>query len=103
MDYFIDKEKLWLYPDKFVGMLKEKGLKSDLVTIAYSVEGGFTPIGYKFIGDHLAYMLNGCNKQDLRFDRAVSLIIKAIDAKTKRALGKDYALKNRDALEIVTR
>ncbi|MBI3623721.1 redox-regulated ATPase YchF [Candidatus Pacearchaeota archaeon] len=29
--------------------------------------------------------------------------IKAIDAKTKRALGKDYALKNRDALEIVTR
>ena len=29
--------------------------------------------------------------------------IKAIDARTKRALGKDYALKNRDALEIVTR
>ena len=28
--------------------------------------------------------------------------IKAIDAKTKRALGKEYALKNRDALEIVT-
>ena len=29
--------------------------------------------------------------------------IKAIDARTKRALGKDYELKNRDALEIVTR
>ncbi len=29
--------------------------------------------------------------------------IKAIDAKTKRALGKQYELKNRDALEIVTR
>jgi ribosome-binding ATPase YchF (GTP1/OBG family) len=29
--------------------------------------------------------------------------IKAIDAKTKRALGKDHVLKNRDALEIVTR
>lgn len=29
--------------------------------------------------------------------------IKAIDAKTKRALGKSYELKNRDALEIVTR
>ncbi|MEK6875094.1 MAG: redox-regulated ATPase YchF [Nanoarchaeota archaeon] len=29
--------------------------------------------------------------------------IKAIDAKTKRALGKDYTLKHRDALEIVTR
>ncbi len=29
--------------------------------------------------------------------------IKAIDARTKRALGKDYVLKNRDGLEIVTR
>ena len=29
--------------------------------------------------------------------------IKAIDARTKRALGKNYLLKNRDALEIVTR
>lgn len=29
--------------------------------------------------------------------------IKAIDARTKKALGKDHALKNRDALEIVTR
>ena len=29
--------------------------------------------------------------------------IKAIDARTKRALGKNYVLKNRDALEIVTR
>jgi hypothetical protein len=29
--------------------------------------------------------------------------IKAIDARTKRVLGKDYLLKNRDALEIVTR
>ena len=29
--------------------------------------------------------------------------IKAIDARTKRALGKSYLLKNRDALEIITR
>ncbi len=29
--------------------------------------------------------------------------IKAIDARTKRALGKNHVLKNRDALEIVTR
>jgi ribosome-binding ATPase YchF (GTP1/OBG family) len=29
--------------------------------------------------------------------------IKAIDARSKRALGKDHALKNRDALEIVTK
>lgn len=29
--------------------------------------------------------------------------IKAIDAKTKRALGKDYELQHRDAIEIITR
>ena len=29
--------------------------------------------------------------------------VKAIDARTKRALGKDHELKNRDALEIVTK
>jgi len=29
--------------------------------------------------------------------------IKAINAKTKMALGKDYKLRNRDALEIITR
>ena len=29
--------------------------------------------------------------------------IKAIDARTKRALGKDYELKHRDALEIITK
>ncbi|MEK6906375.1 MAG: redox-regulated ATPase YchF [Nanoarchaeota archaeon] len=29
--------------------------------------------------------------------------IKAIDARTKKALGKNYELKNRDALEIITR
>ena len=29
--------------------------------------------------------------------------VKAIDARTKKALGKDYKLKNRDALEIVTK
>lgn len=29
--------------------------------------------------------------------------IKAIDARTKRAIGKNYVLKNRDALEIVTK
>ncbi len=29
--------------------------------------------------------------------------IKAIDARTKRALGKNYVLKHRDALEIIIR
>ncbi|KAF0121588.1 MAG: hypothetical protein FD151_1165 [bacterium] len=84
VDYFIDKERAWFYPDRFVKILEEKGLKSDLTTIAYSVEGGFTPIGYKFIGDHLNYLLNGCSEQDKPLDKVVSLIIKAIDIKSAK-------------------
>ncbi len=89
VDYFIDNEKAWLYPDTFVQILKEKGLKSDLITIAYSVEGGFTPIGYKFIGDHLNYLLN--SHEDKQFEKAVSLLIKAIDSKSAK-LYKDVII-----------
>lgn len=83
VDYFIDNEKAWLYPDEFIKILKEKGLKSDLVTIAYSVEGGFTPIGYKFFGDHLKYLFNA--QKDGQFEKAVSLIVKAIDNKKDKS------------------
>src|SRR3989338_7426657 len=82
VDYFIDNENAWLYPDAFIQILKEKGLKSDLITIAYSVEGGFTPVEYKFIGDYLNYLFN--SHVDKQFEKAVSLIIKAIDSKSAK-------------------
>lgn len=84
VDYFIDNERPWLYPDTFIQKLKERGLSSDFITIAYSVEGGFTPIGYKFIGDHLAYLVNGHNRQVGDFNQAVILIKRALEAKEAR-------------------
>ena len=51
-------------------------------------------------------MKNGSTALDFAFKLHTDFgknFIKAIDARTKRALGKDYELKNRDALEIVTR
>ncbi len=94
--YFSDKEKPWLYAEDFIQRLKEHGLKSDLITIAYSVEGGFTPIGYKFIGDHLACLLNGHTQQDKQFEKAVSLIVKALDSK-RTELYKDAILYLKEA------
>ena len=43
----------WLGPEELINRLREKKVKTDFVTIAYSVEGGFTPLKYKYLGDDL--------------------------------------------------
>ena len=51
VDYFdppdiekrIDLPSIW--PEEFITILKNKGIKSDLVSICYSVRGGLSPIG----------------------------------------------------------
>lgn len=47
----------WTWPDELVERLRERGLRSDFVTIAYSVEGGYTPLDYKYLADDLASLL----------------------------------------------
>ena len=47
----------WIWPDELVERLRERQLRTDWVTIAYSVEGGYTPLGYKYLGDDLASLL----------------------------------------------
>ncbi|MFH1858206.1 MAG: tetratricopeptide repeat protein, partial [Candidatus Omnitrophota bacterium] len=51
------RKKPWLFPEELVGSLREKKIRSDCVTIAYSVEGGFTPLRYKYLGDRLAQLM----------------------------------------------
>jgi len=53
----IGERKPWLYPDKLAKLLKKKFPKRICTTIAYSVNGGFTPILYKFFGDEIALRL----------------------------------------------
>lgn len=52
-------EPPWLYPAELVRRLMELGLKTDLVTIAYSVTGGYTPLQWKHLGDDLAAHISG--------------------------------------------
>ena len=47
----------WIWPDELVHRLRDKRVRTDFVTIAYSVEGGFTPLHYKYLGDELALRL----------------------------------------------
>src|SRR5260370_17855583 len=48
------KQLPWIWPDELVAKLKEKGVRTDFVTIAYSVEGGFQPLTYSSLADTLA-------------------------------------------------
>ena len=43
----------WLWPTAFLERLRLAQLPTDLVTIAYSVNGGYTPLRYKYFGDLL--------------------------------------------------
>jgi len=47
----------WIYPDQLVALLKEKFPSRTVTTIAYSVNGRYTPILYKFFGDEIALRL----------------------------------------------
>ena len=47
----------WCWPDDLVRRLQVREVTTDLVTIAYSVEGGYTPLRWKYLGDELALRL----------------------------------------------
>ncbi|MCP4304359.1 MAG: hypothetical protein GY788_05675 [bacterium] len=47
----------WLWPGDLLDHLARRGVEADYVTIAYSVEGGYTPLQWKYLGDELALRL----------------------------------------------
>lgn len=50
----------WIPTDKFTEILKRRIINPQVITIAYSVNGGFTPIKYKYLADNIAF----CFSQD---------------------------------------
>lgn len=43
----------WILPEQLVESLASRVTNIDILTIAYSVEGGFTPLRYKYLGEEL--------------------------------------------------
>lgn len=43
-----------IWPEELVALLKAKGVRSDIISICYSVKGGYLPLEYRFLGDDLA-------------------------------------------------
>jgi tetratricopeptide (TPR) repeat protein len=54
----------WCWPSDLVRRLTEAGVSSDLITIAYSVEGGYTPLEWKYLGDELAVRFSAGHRHD---------------------------------------
>jgi tetratricopeptide (TPR) repeat protein len=55
---FSDNDTLpWCWPNNLLLRLQKASVYSDLITIAYSVEGGYTPLQWKYLGDELALRL----------------------------------------------
>ncbi len=55
----IGERKTWIEPKELIGVLKTKIKHPLLVTIAYSVNGGYTPLKFKYLGDEIASGLEG--------------------------------------------
>ncbi len=55
----IGKRHPWIWPEELVAQLRKKRMDPSCVTVSYSVEGGYTPLLYKFLGDEVALFLTG--------------------------------------------
>ena len=82
-------ESPWIWPQEAVEMLRRAGVNPDLVTIAYSVEGGFTPLVWKHLGDEVALQFE--TSPDTGRARAFALMRQADDA-TRRGATSEAAL-----------
>jgi len=49
----------WCWPEDLAGRLHAAGIQARCATIAYSVEGGFTPLKWKYLGMEVASRLTG--------------------------------------------
>ena len=56
----------WTWPEDMLSRLHAREVQSDLVTIAYSVYGGYTPLRWKYFGDELEARLSGADPEILR-------------------------------------
>jgi len=57
----LGKRKPWIYPKELALILRSKFPKPKFITIAYSVNGGYTPIEFKFFGDEI-YLRLKCKR-----------------------------------------
>ena len=60
----------WIFPEQLLEKLSPKINDIDVLTIAYSVEGGYTPLRFKYLGDELRALFSGIQPAAMRHKRA---------------------------------
>lgn len=63
----------WCWPEDLLKRLRARQLRADRVTIAYSVEGGYTPLTWKYLGDETALRLQQPNRRCQALDGMTSM------------------------------
>lgn len=48
----------WCWPEELAARLRAAGVRSEVTTVVYSVEGGYTPLKWKYLGEELARRLD---------------------------------------------
>jgi tetratricopeptide (TPR) repeat protein len=69
----------WRWPEELVAGLESAGVRAELATIVYSVEGGYTPLKWKYLGDELELRLKQPEGSEDQI-RALGLIREAAQA-----------------------
>lgn len=80
----------WIFPEELFRKLSSKISDIDILTIAYSVEGGFTPLRFKYLGDELGSLFEGSiskNKQKI-----MQYKIKALSCEKEKKAGEAAAV-----------
>lgn len=90
----IGKRKPWISPLELACALKKKVKNPKLITIAYSVNGGYTPIKYRHLADELAYSFapRQFKKQFTRSKKAAAHFCDFLKRGKKRYYWKAVAL-----------
>lgn len=82
------ERKPWIYPKEFVQIIKDKFPRPVFITIAYSVNGGYTPILYKFFGDEILLRLEGVTDKNKALDKLLDKKNNAIKKEKPKVLFK---------------
>jgi tetratricopeptide (TPR) repeat protein len=62
----------WCWPEELLSRLERADIEAALATIAYSTEGGYTPLAWKYLGEELALRL-GAEERGARLSAAAEL------------------------------
>ncbi|HUP39582.1 MAG TPA: hypothetical protein VM115_05650 [Vicinamibacterales bacterium] len=84
-------DRPWRWPADLLTRMERAGVRASLVTIAYSVEGCYTPLRWKYLGDELAERMRTSTRSDAvagfeRMRNAVSALAEG----NVRAAEEDY-------------